>query len=169
MRHSPVFPAIAIAAVMVLGSCNFAAADDRDLCKTASGDTAIEACTRAIDSKKFNNKKQVRVLSLLYTNRGVEYEIKKDLGHAIADHDQAIKIDPKNSAAYNNRGNAYVAKQDYEHAIADFDMAIKLNPKYAEAFFNRGMTKRNHGDIAGGETDIAQAKELQPGIGATTQ
>lgn len=169
MRLIPMFPAIAIAAVMVLGNCNSAAADDRDLCKTASGDTAIEACTRAIDSKKFSNKKQIRVLSLLYTNRGVEYLIKKDLEHAIADHDQAIKIDPKNPAAYNNRGNGYLAQQDYERAIADFDMAVKLNPKYAEAFFNRGMAKQNHGDLAGGETDIAQAKELQPGIGATPQ
>lgn len=169
MRHALVFPAIAIAAVMVLGHCNSAAADDRDLCKTASGDTAIEACTRAIDSKKFNNKKQARVLSLLYTNRGVEYEIKQEYDKAIADHDVAIKVDPKNAAPYNNRGSVYLAKQDYEHAIADFDMAVKLNPKYAEAFFNRGIAKRNHGDMAGGEEDIAQAKVLQPGIGATTQ
>ena len=169
MRLMPVVPAIAIAAVMVLGNCNFAAADDRDACKTASGDTAIEACTRAIESKTFNNKKQTRVLSLLYTNRGVEYEIKKDFDKAIADHDQAIKVDPKNPAPYNNRGNAYLAKQDYEHALADFDQAIKLNPKYAEAYFNRGMAKRNHGDMGGGEEDIAQAKLLQPGIGATPQ
>jgi tetratricopeptide (TPR) repeat protein len=167
MRLMPVFPAIAIAAVMVLGYCNFAAADDRDLCKTASGDTAIEACTRAIDSKKFNNKKQARVLSLLYTNRGVEYEIKKDYEKAIADHDQAIKVDPKNPAPYNNRGNVYLAKNDFEHALADFDQAIKLNSKYAEALFNRGMAKRNHGDMAGSEEDIAQANLLQPGIGAT--
>jgi tetratricopeptide (TPR) repeat protein len=165
MRFSPVFPAIAIAAVMVLGNCQFAAADDRDACKTASGDAAIEACTRAIDSKKFAKSK--RVLSLLYTNRGVEYEIKKELDKAIADHDQAIKIDPKNPAPYNNRGNTYADKQDWEHAVADFDMAIKLNPKYAEAFFNRGIAKRNRGDTEGSETDIAQAKELQPSIGAT--
>jgi tetratricopeptide (TPR) repeat protein len=165
MRLSPVFPAIAIAAVMVLGSCKFAAADDRDACKTASGDAAIEACTRAIDSKKF--AKQKRVLSLLYTNRGVEYEIRQEFEKAIADHDQAIKIDPKNPAPYNNRGNAYAGKQDWEHAVADFDMAIKLNPKYAEAYFNRGIAKRNRGDTEGSETDIAQAKELQPSIGAT--
>ncbi len=166
MRLLPTVPAIAIAAVMVLGVSFSAAADDRELCKTASGDAAIEACTRAIDSKKYNGVKQKRVLSLLYTNRGVEYEIKKDYDKAIADHDQAIKIDPKNPAPYNNRGNTYVAKQDYAHAVADFDMAIKLNPKYAEALFNRGMAKKNHGDTAGGEEDIAQAKLLQPGIGA---
>jgi len=165
MRFSRMFPAIAIAAVMVAGNYQFAAADDRGECKTASGDAAIEACTRAIDSKKF--VKQKRVLSLLYTNRGVEYEIKKEFDKAIADHDQAIKIDPKNSVPYNNRGNAYAGKADWEHAVADFDMAIKLNPKYAEAFFNRGLAKRNRGDTEGIETDIAQAKELQPGIGAT--
>jgi tetratricopeptide (TPR) repeat protein len=165
MRFSPIFLAVAIAAVMVLDNCKFAAADDRDACKTASGEAAVEACTRAIDSKKF--VKQKRVLSLLYTNRGVEYEIMKEFDKAIADHDQAIKIDPKNPAPYNNRGNAYAGKQDWAHAVTDFDMAIKLNPKYAEAFFNRGMARRNHGDTPGSETDIAQAKELQPGIGAT--
>ncbi len=166
MRLSRVFPAIAVAAVLVLGIRNSAAADDRELCKTASGDAAIAACTRAIESKKFNGKKLKRTLSLLYTNRGVEYELKKDYEHAIADQDQAVKIDPKNSAPYNNRGNIYAAKQDFARAIADFDQAIKLNPKYAEAFFNRGLAKRNKGDAAGAEQDIAQAKALQPGIGA---
>jgi tetratricopeptide (TPR) repeat protein len=167
MRLPPVFPVVAIAAVMMLGFRSSAAADGRDLCKTASGDAAIQACTRAIESKKFNGKKLKRTLSLLYTNRGVEYEIKKDYEHAIADQDQAIKIDPKNPLPYNNRGNVYAAKQDFARAIADFDSAIKLNPKYAEAFFNRGMAKRNKGDAAGGEEDIAKATALKPGIGQT--
>ena len=167
MRFSPLFPAIAIAAAMVLGNCNSAAADDRDTCKTARAMPRSRRARGRSNSKKYKSPKQKRVLSLLYTNRGVEYEIKKEYDKAIADHDQAIKIDPKNPAPYNNRGNAYVAKQDFEHAIADYDMAIKLNPKYAEAYLNRGMAKRNHGDMAGGESDIAQAKALQPGIGAT--
>jgi tetratricopeptide (TPR) repeat protein len=156
---------IALAILVASASWGSAAADDRETCKTATGDAAIEACTRAIESKKYNNKKFKRTLSLLYTNRGVEYEIKKDSARAVADHDQAIKIDPKNWVPYNNRGNVYAAKQDYDHAIADFDEAIKLNPKYADALFNRGMAKRNIGDLAGSETDIAQARELKPGIG----
>ncbi len=115
------------------------------------GDTAINACTRAIESKKYNGAKQKRVLSLLYTNRGVEYEIRRDFEHAIANHDKAIKIDPKKFVAYTNRCNTYASRQNYEHAIADFD---------------RGMAKRNHGDFVGSESDIAQAKQLQPGISA---
>jgi tetratricopeptide (TPR) repeat protein len=167
-RKFMVFSAIAIAAAMTAGFCNVAsAADDREICKTASGDAAIAACTQAIDSKKCAKKKFKRTLSLLYTNRGVEYEIKKEFDKAIADHDQAIKVDPKNWAAYNNRGNAYAGKGDYDHAIADYDTAVKLNPKYAEAFYNRGLAKRKKGDATAADADIAQAKELQPGIAST--
>ena len=142
-----------------------AQADDRELCKTASGDVAIEACTRAIDSKKYSARKFRRTLSLLYTNRGVEYEIKQEFDRAILDHDEAIKIDPKNYAAYNNRGNAYAGKRDYARAIVDYDEAIKLNPKYADALFNRSNAKRHAGDTAGAEIDLAQAKELDPSLG----
>jgi tetratricopeptide (TPR) repeat protein len=164
-RTGRIFLAVAIASVMVLSFYKPAAADDREICKTASGDAAIEACTRAIDSKKYSKKKFKRTLSLLYTNRGVEYAIKKEFDKAIADHDEAIKVDPKNWAAFNNRGNAYVGKRDYDRAIADYDEAVKLNPKYADAYYNRGLAKRNKGDSAGADVDIAQAKALQPGIG----
>jgi tetratricopeptide (TPR) repeat protein len=167
-RGRKVFLAVAIAMAMGLSFYKpAAAADDRETCKTASGDAAIAACTRAIESKKYSKKKFKRTLSLLYTNRGVEYEIKKEFDKAIADHDEAIKVDPKNWAAYNNRGNAYAGKGDYDHAIADYAAAVKLNPKYAEAFYNRDLAKRNKGDVTGADADIAQAKELQPGIAST--
>lgn len=155
--------AFALGSALILVIGGGAAADDRETCKSATGDAAIEACTKAIDSKKF--LKQKKILSVLYTNRGVEYEKKQDFTHAIADHDQAIKIDPKNSLAYNNRGNAYAAQGDFEHAIADYDEAVKLNPKYAEAFYNRGLAKQKRSDWTGADADIAQAKQLQPGIG----
>jgi tetratricopeptide (TPR) repeat protein len=159
--------AAVIAVAMTLAAVDGAAADDRELCKTAKGDEAIAACTRAIESKKYKHKKFRRTLSLLYTNRGVEYEIKKEFDRAIEDHSEAIKVDPKNWAAYNNRGNAYAGKREYSNAITDYDTAVKLNEKYAQAFYNRGLAKRNSGDSTGAEGDIAQARLLQPGIGET--
>ena len=132
------FPVIMI--VMVLTFCRPAAADDRETCKTSSGDVAIDACSSAITSGKFKG----RTLSLLYTNRGVEYVIKDNVDRAIADHDQTIKLDPKNSLAFNNRGNAYDAKRQFDRAIVDYDQAIKLNPKYAAAFYNHGIAKRKN-------------------------
>jgi tetratricopeptide (TPR) repeat protein len=161
MRTRPCAAFSVIAIAMALAFCGSAAADDRDTCKTASGDAAITACSNAIASKKY----KTRVLSILYTNRGVEYRIKGDFEHAIADHDSAIKIDPKNSIAYNNRGNAYDGKREFDRAIADYDSAIKLNPKYAGAIYNRGLAKQKKGDVAGGEADIATAKMLEPGVG----
>ena len=52
---------------------------------------------------------------------------------AIADFEQAIKLDPKFAAAYANRGTAYYDKRDYDRAIADFDQAIQLNPNSPSA------------------------------------
>jgi tetratricopeptide (TPR) repeat protein len=156
---------LAIAAVILLSQGHAAVADDRETCKTASGDAAIAACTKAIESKKYLKKR--RTLSVLFTNRGVEYEKKQDYARAIADYDQAVTLDPKNPLAYNNRGNSYAAKGDFEHAIADYDEAVKLNPKYAEAFYNRGLAKQKKSDWAGADADIAEAKQLQPGVGGT--
>lgn len=164
-RPCAAFTVIAITAVTVLGFCGPAAADDRETCKTASGDVAIAACSSAIASKKFKK----RVLSLLYTNRGVEYALKKDFERAIADHDQAIKVDAKNPVAYNNRGNAYDGKREFDRAIADYDEAIKLNPKYAGALYNRGLAKQKKGDMTGGQADIAAAKQMEAGVGQQSQ
>ena len=126
-RTCTVFAVIAIVAAMVPAFCRSAAADDREACKTASGDVAIEACSRAIASGKIKG----RTLSLLYTNRGVEYFI----------------------------------KGEFDRAIADYDQATKLNPKYAAAFYNRGIAKQKKGDMVGGDVDIVQARQLQPGLG----
>ena len=66
--------------------------------------------------------------------------LKKDYDRAIADYDQAIRVDPLPGVAaddrgrtgtnvYNNRGYAYFAKKDYARAIADYDRAIKVDPE----------------------------------------
>jgi tetratricopeptide (TPR) repeat protein len=115
----------AILAAAVVTFCRpAAAADDREACKTGSGEAAIKACSRAIASKKY----KAPILSLLYTNRGAEYGAKGDNDRAIADHDQAIKLDPKNALAYNNRGIVKLKKGDKEGGNADIERARQLQP-----------------------------------------
>jgi tetratricopeptide (TPR) repeat protein len=113
---------LSVAALAALGGP--ANADDRETCKTASGDPAISACSRAIASKKYKGN----VLSILYTNRGAEFGAKGDLDRAMKDHDQAIKIDPKNALAFNNRGVAKLKKGDKEGGEADLAKAKQLQP-----------------------------------------
>ena len=63
------------------------------------------------------------------------------LRRAIADYDQAIRLDPKDATAYNNRGSARYDRKEYDGAIADYDQAIRLDPKYATAYNNRGSAR----------------------------
>ena len=73
-----------------------AAADDWDTCGKQSGDLAIAACSRAIDSRRYTGQS----LAQLYTARGVAYQAKGDLDRAIADFNEAIRLDPKGALHY---------------------------------------------------------------------
>jgi len=44
-----------------------------------------------------------------------------DYDRAIADYDEAIRLDAKIAAAFANLGNAYCAKGDFNDAIMDYD------------------------------------------------
>jgi tetratricopeptide (TPR) repeat protein len=104
-----------------------ALASDWEACAKGSGDDAVAACTRAIDSGGYDG----RARALLHTNRGVEWKAKGELDRAIEDFDAAIEHDSNQAAAFNNRGIAHAAKRDYDRAIADYDEAIRINEKYA--------------------------------------
>jgi tetratricopeptide (TPR) repeat protein len=124
MRRCPTLFVGVLSVAALAALCGPANADDRETCKTASGDPAISACSRAIASKKY----KANVLSILYTNRGAEFGAKGDLDRAMKDHDQAIKLDPKNALAFNNRGIAKLKKGDKEGGEADIAKAKQLQP-----------------------------------------
>ncbi len=126
----------------------------------ATPDLQIGGCTAAIQSGKISGKN----LAVAFYNRGNAYNSKKDYDRAIADYDQAIRIDPQ-ARRFSNRGLVYYKKKDFDRAISDCDQAIRLDPKHAPAFYNRGLAKQAKGDAAGGDADIARARQLQPGIG----
>jgi tetratricopeptide (TPR) repeat protein len=72
-----------------------------------------------------------------FINRGNARQDCNDLEGAIADYDEAIRLDPDNAFALNNRGTARCDKGDLEGALADYNEAIRLQPDYANAFYNR--------------------------------
>ena len=87
------------------------------------------------------------------------YAYKGDNDRAIADLNEAIRLDAKSALTYRNRGDAYLNKGDYEHAIADYSDAIRLDPGNAFAFCNRARVKRKIRD-ASGSADITKARQL---------
>lgn len=95
-------------------------------------DHSIAACTQILVSRKAANP------AVPITNRGHAWQAKEDFDRAIADYNEAIRIDPKYSYAYNGRGNTFWRKGDFDRAIADFNESIRLNPKDPEPYANRG-------------------------------
>jgi tetratricopeptide (TPR) repeat protein len=105
----------------------------------ATPDQIIRGCTALIRSGEYSGSD----LAVIFTNRGSAYDDKRDEDRAIADHNRAIKLDPKLDLAFNNRANAYGRKGEVDRALVDYDQAIKLNPKFATAYNNRGNTWRD--------------------------
>src|SRR5688572_19202856 len=70
--------------------------------QTSDHDAAIAGCTRVIDHQKQKPKGRAAA----YYNRGNAHAAKGDQTAAVADYDEAIKLEPKNARAFNNRGTA---------------------------------------------------------------
>ncbi len=130
-----------------------AAADDNAACQRERGDPAIQACTRAIESKAYRGHE----LAALYMNRGVELKQMRRLDAAIADYDRAIAIYPDYPYAFNNRANARRDKGDLDGAIADYSAAIALDADYAAAYTNRGRVHEARGDSQRARADYEAA------------
>ena len=74
-------------------------------------------------------------LAEAYHGRGAAWHAKREYDRAIADYDQAIRLDPDRALVYYDRGVTWHAKREYDRAIADYDQTIRLNgPDLAEAY-----------------------------------
>jgi len=130
-----------------------AADDDATRCSREVG--AIAACTRAINSGAGQP-------SINYNNRGFAYRRKGENDRAIADYNEALRLDPKYAIAYNNRGLAYSEKGENDRAIADYNEALRLDPKYAIAYNNRGLAYFRKGENDRAIADYNEALRLNP-------
>ena len=143
MRSSTYRLFACLAVVALAGLPMVAAADDRDPCKTQSGELGVAECSRAIDSHQYTG----RSLARLHVGRGMAYQAKGDLARAMADYNESMRADPTYPGAYNNRGVAWYRKGDHDRAIADYDQTIRLDPKYGLAYVNRGAAWAAKGDL----------------------
>src|SRR5262245_7701406 len=79
--------------------------------------------------------------SAALTNRGRAYLRRDQPDRALADFDQAVMIDPKNSRGWANRGDFYQAMGEFDRAVQDYDSAIMANPMDFEAYNQRGTVR----------------------------
>jgi tetratricopeptide (TPR) repeat protein len=142
-----------------------AAADDRDTCGDwLKGEETVVACTRLIK----RNPKDADA----YFKRGMYYAVGgngdnagngHDYDRAIADFDQAIRLDPTKTEYYAARGDAYGNKGDDGRAVADYDQVLKLKPDDAVTYAKRGDVYSDRMDYDRALADYDQAIRIDPG------
>jgi len=82
------------------------------------------------------------------------------------DFERVIEIAPENPLGFLNRGCAYLMIRRFSLAQQDFESALKFDPRNASALLARGLVKRQTGDVAGGDADVAAARAIRPKVGA---
>ena len=128
--------------------------------RTTPPDQRVAACTDVIDGKAEAGKK----LTAAYCNRGHGYTEKRDLDRALADLDEALRLDPVYPCALSNRGRVYAFKHDLDRAIADYDEAIRIDPGFALAYNNRGDACFSKGDPERALADFNAAITHNPSL-----
>ena len=114
------FLGLALAAVVA------SAAVAADACFDKTGDAAIAACTRQINSGEVKGSG----LAGLYNARAIEYRQKGIYDKAIADYTEAMKRDRTRTGTYTGRGLAYEGKGELDKAKGDYKKALTVPPKY---------------------------------------
>ena len=97
-------------------------------------------------------------------NVGVELWEEGRLEEAIAEYDEAIRLDPQDAVAQYSRGNFYLNLGQYEKAIHDFDEAIRLDPDLALAYNSRGDAYAYLGQYERAIHDFDETIRLDPDL-----
>ena len=93
-------------------------------------------------------------------NAGLELFEQGHLEEAIAEYDEAIRLEPRTFIVYYYRGIAYHALGQLERAIEDLNEAIRLDPKYALTYSARGNSYRHLGEYQRAIEDYDEAIRL---------
>ena len=63
-----------------------------------------------------------------------------EYGRAIADYDEAIRLDPYYVSAYYERAVSFTARREYERAIADYSKCVRLDEEFEPGYRGRAWT-----------------------------
>jgi tetratricopeptide (TPR) repeat protein len=91
------------------------------------------------------------------TGRGLALYARKDHDGAIAEFNEAIRLDPANVTAYRARGNVWDDKKEFARALADYDQALRIDPDDFETYRERGRAWYTQGQYANAIADYGEA------------
>jgi tetratricopeptide (TPR) repeat protein len=99
---------------------------------------------------------------ILYVNRGVIWNKRKEHDKAIADYKKAVEILDNNWTVFNNIGYTLLNTGRYEESIPYFDRSIELDSERAFSFNNRGFAHSNLGKYEQAFADFRKSYNIDP-------
>lgn len=75
-----------------------------------------------------------------YRNRSQIYRVKGEYDSAIAEANQALRLEPKDDTAFVLRGIAQSRKGNMDEALDDYQQALKINPRSGYTYTCMGFT-----------------------------
>jgi tetratricopeptide (TPR) repeat protein len=88
----------------------------------------------------------------------------RDLDKAEADCKGALRLQPQDPNTLDSFGWVELRRGKYDLSIRQFDAALQRRPKLPASLYGRGIDELRLGKRDAGETDIAAAKALEPGV-----
>jgi len=163
----PIACATLIAATVAPLESSVAAAqtgnDDYVYCNSYGDSThaakqVISACDRAIASQSLSTAQ----LEAAFIDRGNAYDDSGNHEAALADYNEALRLNPDDAFVYLNRGVTYQNTGRSELAIADFTKSISLLPNHQSTFKDRGQAYVKLGQYQLAIADYTEALRLKP-------
>jgi len=123
-------------------------------------DEMITACTTLVALPQLDTRQR----SLAYSYRASGYQLKNELDRALADANEAIRLDPKVPVYFVDRSNSYVNLKQFDLAIRDLDEALRLDPKDdINAISNRCNVFTLKGEFDAALSDCQKGMQMHPG------
>ena|GEM_PF-1109105 len=98
----------------------------------------------------------------LLVNRGRAFGMRKDAVRALADFDEAIRLNPRDVDALFYRSEVFADKKEYIRALADLNKAISLKPKDAGLVWARGQLFYTQGYLEKAFESFQKCVHLDP-------
>ncbi len=127
-----------------VGGVLAAAQDPAVDCLSGDNERRISGCSVLIDTPGL----PVEQLSLAHGLRGLAYSLKGQYARALADYDNAIKLNPDFAVALNNRAWVYFKLGRMAEGADDVERALRLAPGSPYALDTRAHIRQAGGNAA---------------------
>jgi outer membrane protein OmpA-like peptidoglycan-associated protein/Tfp pilus assembly protein PilF len=127
-------------------------------CLGADPKVGIAACTRLIEQSAPGSAE----LASAYATRAKHYVTTNDLKSALADANEALRLDPLQPNALHNRALIYFYLGQYDEALADINKEIEVTPEDAEAYASRARIYAESEQPDAAMADLNKALAIDP-------